>query len=55
LGLSGISVLFAVLGLGKDNLAKLIQENFKDVENNIAFTNEVYDYFLERSNKRFTL
>ena len=55
LGLSGISVLFAVLGLGKDDLAKLIQENFKDVENNIAFANEVYDYFLERSNKRFTL
>ncbi|MGC8575546.1 MAG: 2-oxoacid:acceptor oxidoreductase subunit alpha [Caldisericum sp.] len=48
LGISALSVLFGVLGLSKDELANLIKENFRDVENNISFANEVYDYFVSQ-------
>ncbi|BAL80311.1 putative 2-oxoglutarate ferredoxin oxidoreductase alpha subunit [Caldisericum exile AZM16c01] len=63
LGVSVISVLFGVLGLSKEELANIIKDNFKDVENNISFANEVYDFFvdhfkekrieLEKGNKTF--
>lgn len=49
LGVSGAAVLCAAVGLDKDQLKELIKEEYpKDVENNIAYAQAIFDLTVER-------
>jgi 2-oxoglutarate ferredoxin oxidoreductase subunit alpha len=56
LGLGGLSVLAAVLGLGKDRLKALIEREYaKDAADNLAFGLTVYDMADKKIGARFEL
>jgi 2-oxoglutarate ferredoxin oxidoreductase subunit alpha len=55
-GVSGAAALGAVMGLTKDELAKLVEKGYeRDLENNVPFATAVYEAVCEAGGVRFRL
>jgi 2-oxoglutarate ferredoxin oxidoreductase subunit alpha len=56
IGVSGVAVLAAAAGLDKDEMNELIRSEYpRDLENNIAYAEAVYDIASEKLEKTFAL
>jgi 2-oxoglutarate ferredoxin oxidoreductase subunit alpha len=56
IGISGVAILAAAIGLDKDRLAKIIIEEYKvDLDNNISFASNIYDQINKQIKGKFPL